>query len=348
MPGPNLAIIYGTRPEYLKLIPLIHKLRAINYPLKVIRVGQHNSIFDGETFDEFIAIEESQLAHNRVTDIASQIFAKLPTVLTDCKEVLVQGDTATVAFSAQVAHILRKRIIHLEAGMRTYNLANPFPEEGFRQMVSRIADVHLCPHEENAAILTAERVQGKIYVVGNTILDLVRSYEIPVTTENVVLITLHRRENWSEFEAWLRELYALAHRHRNYAFIFLAHMNPHLQAMIGDIDSELPHNFTISPPMSHRECVEELSRCAAVITDSGGIQEEANFLGKFIYVPRKQTERSAIPSDRLQLLLRPADLRQVRLPANAQQLQGAPNYTYGHGNSCERICSILASLNGAE
>jgi UDP-N-acetylglucosamine 2-epimerase (non-hydrolysing) len=347
MPVTNLAIIYGTRPEYLKLAVLIHKLRASNYPLKVIRVGQHNSIFDGETFDEFIKIEESLLAHSRVTDIASQIFAKLPAVLTDCQQVLVQGDTATVAFSAQVAHILRKRVIHLEAGMRTYNLANPFPEEGFRQMVSRITDVHLCPHEENAAILTAERVQGQIHVVGNTILDLVRSYEIPITVEPVIIITLHRRENWSEFEAWLRELYTLARRYRNYSFIFLAHMNPTLQAIISEIDSELPHNFTISPPMSHSECVEELSRCAAVITDSGGIQEEANFLGKFIYVLRKQTERSAIPEDRLQLLLRPADVRTINLPTLPLR-QRPQDFTYGCGDSCERICSILTSLNGAE
>jgi UDP-N-acetylglucosamine 2-epimerase (non-hydrolysing) len=305
----HLAIIYGTRPEFLKLTTLIQTLRTANYPLKVIRIEQHNSIFDGEEYDEFIRIEESQLAHNRITDIASQIFAKLPAALTDCNQVLVQGDTATVAFSAQVAHILKKRLIHLEAGMRTYNLENPFPEEGFRQMVSRIADVHLCPHEENAAILTAERVQGQIYVVGNTILDLVKSYEIPIAVEPLILITLHRRENWSQFEVWLRELYRFAQRHRHHSFLFITHMNPNLQALIADMEGDIPRNLTISPPLGHRECIEELSNCQAVITDSGGIQEEANFLGKYIYVLRKQTERSAIPEERMKLLLQPTHRR---------------------------------------
>lgn len=341
----HLAIIYGTRPEFLKLIVLLQTLRLANYPLKVIRIGQHNSIFDGEKYDEFIGIEESQLAHNRITDIASQIFAKLPAALTDCNQVLVQGDTATVAFAAQVAHILRKRLIHLEAGMRTYNLANPFPEEGFRQMVSRIADVHLCPHEENAAILTAERVSGQIYVVGNTILDLVKSYEIPIAVEPLVLITLHRRENWSQFEVWLRELYALARRHRHHSFVFIAHMNPNLQALIADMEGDIPRNFTVSPPLEHRECVEELSSCMAVITDSGGIQEEANFLGKYIYVLRKQTERSAIPGDRMQLLLQPADLRTIALPQVQQQpQQQQQDFSYGRGDSCQQICQILADL----
>ncbi len=346
MPHANLAIIYGTRPEFLKLIVLIQTLRAANFPLKVIRIGQHNSIFDGEVYDEFISIEESQLAHNRITDIASQIFAKLPAVLGDCNKVLVQGDTATVAFAAQVAHILRKRLIHLEAGMRTYNLANPFPEEGFRQMVSRIADVHLCPHEENAAILTAERVQGQIHVVGNTILDLVKSYQIPIAIEPLVVITLHRRENWSQFEVWLRELYAFARRHRHHSFVFIAHMNPNLQALIADMEGDIPRNFTISPPLGHKECIEELSNCMAVITDSGGIQEEANFLGKYIYVLRKQTERSAIPGDRMQLLLQPADLRTVTLPqAQQQQPQSQPqDFSYGRGDSCQQICQILMNM----
>lgn len=328
----KLAIIYGTRPEYLKLIILIKKLRQY---IKVIRIGQHETLFEGEDYDVFIPITAaSQSTLPRLHIIACEIFQKLSPALIDCDRILVQGDTATVVYAALAAFTERKQVIHLEAGLRTYNLENPYPEEGFRQIVSRITDIHLCPHNDNAVILQEEKVSGKIYVVGNTILDLVKSYGFPITNEPHIIITLHRRENWDEFTNWLKALFKLANENPSYTFTFITHMNPLLKDICAQ--NTPPSNFKFIAPLSHKDCIKELSRCSAVITDSGGIQEEANFLGKPIVVLRKITERNSIPADRIHLCMSPNELQ---LPVLTNSL--SQSYVYGDGTSVDKICDIL-------
>ena len=328
----KLAIIYGTRPEYLKLIILIKRLRP---HIKVIRIGQHETLFEGEEYDVFIPLNTPpQSTLPRLHTIASEIFQKLSPALIDCDRILVQGDTATVVYAAIAGFTEHKQVIHLEAGLRTYNLENPYPEEGFRQIVSRITDIHLCPHEDNAMILKDEKVSGKIYVVGNTILDLVKSYNFPITNEPRIIITLHRRENWEEFTNWLKALFNLANENPFYTFTFITHMNPLLKNICAQHTP--PSNFQFIAPLTHKDCIQELSRCAAVITDSGGIQEEANFLGKPIVVLRKITERNSIPADRIHLCASP---NKLQLPVLTNSL--SQSYVYGDGTSVDKICGIL-------
>lgn len=243
-----------------------------------------------------------------------------------------------------------KKIIHLEAGMRTYDLLNPFPEEGYRQMITRLTNIHLCPSviEKNNILkeLISDRFSnGKeniiqnIYIVGNTILDLVKSYNIKTSRENKVLITLHRRENWNLFKNYLIELIKLAINKPTLSFYFILHPNPSFKTIWNDVQNlnNIPDNIFIKPPISHKELIELLSTCNYVITDSGGIQEEANFLGKHIYVFRKQTERSGIKNITLCSLDHVSEIKDTK---HDQEF----SYEYGTGESTIQIINIIKNI----
>ena len=331
----NLAIVYGTRPEFLKLKRLIDVVRGKGFRGKVIKIAQHTHILDDDNYYTD-TLQFDELCNDRIANIGANILQKLPALIADCTHVLAQGDTATVFYSLLCAFQLRKQCIHLEAGMRTYNRAHPFPEEGYRQMISRITDIHLCPSEKEKDILIQEKVGGAIHVVGNTILDLVKSYGFETRHEPVVLITLHRRENWSAFKDYIIALTDLAMANHTTTFHFLTHPNPSFHEIITSVANRIPTNMRIIDSMPHKDLIELLSRCACVITDSGGIQEEANFLGKHMYVLRKITERTAIPPEHITL----CDLRDIPM-IRCDRPNHAAGFEYGDGNSCSVIATIL-------
>ena len=222
------CIIFGTRPEYLKLKGIITELqlRFMNY--KVIYVKQH------ETIDEIMDISFQKLhiektTNNRLVNIGSEILLKLPGFIEDCSHIIIQGDTSTAFYSALLGFQLQKKIIHIEAGLRTYDLNRPFPEEAYRQMISRIASVHFVPHEESCNILHNEKVSGVIQNVGNTIIDLINSYNLQCKMDNIVLITFHRRENWDKIDKLLSGLKKLIKKTPNIKYIWYLHHNPDLQ-----------------------------------------------------------------------------------------------------------------------
>ncbi len=329
----KLCIIYGTRPEFLKLKKLIDTFKENNQIINVIKINQHNNfIEDDNYYNNLLNIED--YSDHRLSNIGASILIKLPKYLNDCTHILTQGDTATVYYSMLVGFQMNKKCIHLEAGMRTYDLGNPYPEEGYRQMISRITDIHLCPSEKEKHNLLNESVKGDIYVVGNTILDLVKSYNIQITRENNILITLHRRENWNNYSKYLINLFALANKYPDIQFTFLSHFNPSLQIILKNIDN-IPENFNIIEPLSHNELILLLSSCLCVITDSGGIQEEANFLGKHTYVLRNITERNSISNSNITL----CDIDNIN---NIDiYKKGIIGLEYGDGNSCKIILKIL-------
>lgn len=327
----KLVIIYGTRPEFLKLKILIDCLKE-KVDLTVVRINQHVIIEDNEYPDIVLPIDD--YCSDRISNIGSNILQKLPEIIKNSTHVLTQGDTATVFYSMLCAFQMKKKCIHLEGGMRTYDLDNPFPEEGYRQMVSRITDIHLCPSEKEKHNLMIEKTKGDFYIVGNTILDLVKNYNIDVTYEKNVIITLHRRENWENFKDTLLELIKLSRKNSNYTFFFLSHPNPSLQKILHDL-TDLSENFIIYKPLPHKNLIELLSSCSIVITDSGGIQEEANFLGKYIYILRKITERNAISPSNMKCI----DINDI---INIDcSIRCVPGYEYGDGNSVEKILKIL-------
>jgi UDP-N-acetylglucosamine 2-epimerase (non-hydrolysing) len=334
----KLVIIYGTRPEFLKLKVLIDTLRQKSINHKVIRINQHIHFSeDNGYYDENIQIND--LTTERLSNIGIGILKALPSFIYDCTHVLSQGDTATVFYSLLCAFQMKKKCIHLEAGMRTYDIYNPYPEEGFRQMISRITDIHLCPSELEMKYLNIENVNGKYYIIGNTILDLVKSYNIPVTYTKTIIITLHRRENWDTFKEYIQEIFLLASKNTEYIFYFFTHPNPSLQTILNELLLIKPSNINIMESVTHYQMIQKLSSCAVVITDSGGIQEEANFLGKHMYVLRKITERASINDERITL----CDLDDIK-NIDCTKQNYSPGYEYGNGQSSIKIYEILESL----
>ena len=330
----NLTIIYGTRPEFLKLKIIIDTLRnKCNF--NVIRVNQHvNLTEDHGYYDTLIDIDE--MCEDRINNIGVNILNKLPQYIKNSTHILAQGDTATCFYAMLTGFQMKKQCIHLEAGMRTYDLDNPYPEEGFRQMISRITNIHLCPSEKEKEYLMEEKVKGEIYVVGNTILDLVKSYDIPITNGNKVLITLHRRENWDNYREYITAIFKLAEKYNHIEFYFLTHPNPSLKKIIDEINDGKINNLKIMDSIPHKELLTMLSACLFVITDSGGIQEEANFLGKHIYMLRKITERNAISKDKLTIV----DQNNI-INIDVGEFKHDRGYEYGNGDTVMKICEVL-------
>ena len=332
----KLGIIYGTRPEYLKLVCLIKKI-----PCKVIRISQHDTIAEKDLiYDELLTIDN--VCENRLDNLGSKILEKLGPLIKDFTHILVQGDTSTVFYSALCAYQNNVKVIHLEAGLRTYDIYKPYPEEGYRQMISRIASIHLCPHRANSNILVREKIDGEIYTVGNTILDLVKSYDLKTTNGKKILITFHRRENVQYLEDFIRNLNTCSDKE----FVWFLHPNKELQTKIKTL---LP-NCEFVEPCGHREFLEYVKDCYCVLTDSGGIQEECAFLGKPCIVLRHFTERDQIPEPYLYVCKPPYNnLKSLVNNIPSQQLD--PCYVYGRGNSVDLIIkklniNMIPSFNG--
>lgn len=338
-----LAVVYGTRPEFLKLKKLIDKLRS---SIVVIKIAQHIVITGDDGYYDHV-IDITELCEDRMSNIAANIMMKLPVLLkmVGCTKLLAQGDTATVFYSLLCAFQMKITCFHLEAGMRTHNLDQPFPEEGYRQMISRITNIHLCPSTIEFNMLEQEHVGGSKYVVGNTILDLVASYDVEIKWTKTVLITLHRREKWDSFTEYIEQLFELAAINSDFTFIFLTHPNPELIKIVDTVKTRKNvQNITVAPPVDHETLIGILAKCACVITDSGGIQEEANFLGKHIYILRDVTERVAINPINMSLV--PLDRICIDINCNVENHGGG--LEYGNGKSIDKICGVLGVGVGVE
>jgi UDP-N-acetylglucosamine 2-epimerase (non-hydrolysing) len=274
----------------------------------------------------------------RLCLLSTEIMSKLDHVLNNTSYLLVQGDTATVFFSALSAFHKRIPIFHLEAGLRTYDLQNPFPEEAYRQMISRIASIHFAPHKDSCTILHNEKVSGIINNVGNTILDLVNSYNLQCKMDNIVLITFHRRENWDKIDNLLLGLKKLIKKTPNIKYIWYLHHNPDLQdkvkKSIKNIDS-----IELREPCTHLDFAKQISICNFLITDSGGVQEEASFLGKHCIVLRASTERTHIPKDYITILEDYTKLDEIYENIPTYNLH--PCNVYGSGDSSKLILDFI-------
>ena len=327
----KILAIYGTRPEYLKIKPVIIKSKGL---IKTCFIKQHTNIIDFGKSDFLIEMENT--CTNRLNSIFSEIFLKAEAYISQFDAILIQGDTATVAASSLVAYHLKKKIIYLESGLRTYDLNNPYPEEGYRQMVSRIADINLCPTKLSAKNLKKEKTNGSIHIVGNTSLDNLIKLKHETTYGDKVLITLHRNENLSILKDWLIAIDEFAKNNKNLQFIFPAHPNPYILEQ-----TKILKNVEVVLPLQHIELLNILKDCRFVISDSGGIQEEASFLNKKIIVCRKTTERpEGINSGHIILCEEPSKFNKI-----AEIIKN--NYSintkcpYGNGKSSKKILRLL-------
>jgi UDP-N-acetylglucosamine 2-epimerase (non-hydrolysing) len=305
----KILVVYGTRPEAIKIAPLIAALNDSAQLQAVVAVtGQHRQMLD-----QVNALFGIVPAHdlNIITDrqqlegITCRALSGVSAVIAEERPdaVLVQGDTTTCFAAALAAFYQKVPVIHLEAGLRTGDAYNPFPEEMNRSMVSRLASLHLAPTETSRHNLVLEGIeQARICVTGNTVIDalleIASRHILPTNPDllrlrgrRTVLITAHRRESWGEPMARAaRAMARLARRFPEVQFLLPAHLNPAVREIL------LPHlqqldNVLITEPLSYSDFVTAMRLCDIVLTDSGGVQEEAPSLGKPVLVMRDTTER---------------------------------------------------------
>lgn len=321
-----LLISYGTRPEYIKVKPIIEQLTV---PVKVLFTGQHLDIAP-QTDCIHLGICEGD---NRLDSIVSSVLNHSE-VFTDVTYVLVQGDT-TSAFAVALAAFHRQiKVIHLEAGLRTWDKNNPYPEETNRQMISAIADIHLCPTHLNAENLAH---YSNVYVLGNTGLDNIDNSNIEYGDE--IIITLHRRENHHRIADWFTVLNQLAQSYPSLTFTIPLHPNPNIQK-----SKYLLTNLNVIQPLPHEQMVERVKKCKLVISDSGGLQEECSFLKKKIIVCRQTTERPETININSYLCPRPELLMDVFKQVVLSPIPEDNTCPYGDGYSSYRVSKLINKL----
>ena len=258
-------------------------MKRQNIPFKTLFTGQHKDLVHKSDYE----LIQFRYGGNRLDDILHNCLDTPNEALRDVTHILVQGDTTSVMGLSIMAMHRKLKIIHLEAGLRSFDFDNPYPEEYNRTIVSRLAHIHLCPTEQNKINLLNEGIKPEsIFVVGNTGLDNLLDYKDKVEYDNKILVTLHRRENLNDLENWFNTINNIAKKYKNYEFILPIHPNPIIR-------EKLPiHNkLNVIDALPHEELLNILVKSRLVITDSGGIQEECSFFNKKCLVCRKTTER---------------------------------------------------------
>ena len=310
----KVMAIFGTRPEAIKLFPVIHALKAHKkIACEVMVSGQHRQMLDqvleisGVIPDYDLDIMQPGQTLDALT---ARLLERIGKVLDTAKpdRVIVQGDTATAMVGALAAYYRKIPVSHVEAGLRSYNIYQPWPEEVNRKIIGNIADQHFAPTSVSAAALKAEAVpEERIYVTGNTVIDalnwitdrILRKPELVnglAELENrfagkkIIGITTHRRENFGDGMADIAAAIAEIAKRADVACIFPVHLNPNVRAVmektLGNID-----NVAMIEPLDYLHFVRLLSISHIMLTDSGGVQEEAPAFGKPVLVMRETTER---------------------------------------------------------
>ncbi len=371
----EILFLIGTRPEAVKAAPVAmvmakhHRLQPV-----IVHSGQHPGMVEqalrpfGLEPDEVVPVRR---ATGGQAELVACLLPELDTLLERRRPaaVVVQGDTTTTLAGALAAFWRGIPVVHLEAGLRTGDLTAPFPEEGNRQMVARIAALHLAPTAEAARALLAESVPAnRIVVTGNTVVDAVKhiaAVGLPPTNPvlakverdldahdgRLVLVTVHRRESWgAPLDEVLRAVRDIAARHRDVRVLLPVHPNPDVRAQVcaalGGVD-----RVAITEPLDYPDLVRALRRSALVVTDSGGIQEEAPSFGVPVLVARDVTERmEAVIAGCAWLVGTDHDLvvdaadrilgENVRVPADRNP--------FGDGRAAARVCTAVDELVRAE
>ena len=345
----KVMLVFGTRPEAIKMCPLVNELKTRNNIQTIVCVtGQHRQMLD-QVLEAFQVIPDYDLSimkdKQTLFDITTNILNRIKSVLDEVKPdiVLVHGDTSTTFVTALACFYLQIPVGHVEAGLRTYNIYSPYPEEFNRQAVSIISQYNFTPTELSKQNLLREGKKSEsIYVTGNTAIDALKTtvkkdYTHPeldwVGDSRLIMITAHRRENLGEpMRHMFRAIRRVMDEHPDVKAIYPIHMNPVVRETANEILGDF-HNF--------------LSRSYLILTDSGGIQEEAPSLGKPVLVMRDTTERpEGIKAGTLKLVGTEEEIiyQNFKLlldnKAEYEKMSKASN-PYGDGFACRRIADIL-------
>ncbi|MGC0274672.1 non-hydrolyzing UDP-N-acetylglucosamine 2-epimerase [Pseudactinotalea sp. Z1739] len=303
--------IYGTRPEAIKVAPVIKAIEgAPKLESITVVTGQHRMMLDqvNEIFDIDPTYDLDVFGVGQTLNLLmAKVFDRLDPILEEVAPdaVVVQGDTSSVAAASIAAFYRRIPVVHLEAGLRSGSIESPFPEEANRRITSQVATLHLAPTATSRANLLREQVDpGSVVVTGNTVIDaLLRAVEaggpfsdpdlarLADSGRQVLLVTTHRRENWGEAMHGVgRALHRLATEFRDYVIVLPVHRNPMVRTAVLPYLAGLS-NVIVTEPLPYGDFTRLLSLSTLVLTDSGGIQEEAPSLGKPVLVLRENTER---------------------------------------------------------
>lgn len=335
----KLLIVFGTRPEWIKIKSLVDILSKQNrIQFKIVATGQHEILKNEKILANYFLQIKDIIIDDRLTNVYISVMDGISNILRNDKSfthVLVQGDTTSAVAAALSAFYNKVKVIHLEAGLRTYDKENPFPEEVNRRLISEIADIHLCPTLESLNNLRSENITKNAYIVGNTALDSLLGYKEKCEYDDIILITMHRRENHDIMDQWFTELNNLAEKYPYYRFIMPIHPNPNVQKY-----KYLLKKIEVVEPLSHENLLNLLIKCKLVITDSGGIQEECSFLNKKCLVCRKTTERPEALGYTSFLVKEPS-LLQLVFEEHINDYVVNQESPYGDGKSAERIMELF-------
>jgi UDP-N-acetylglucosamine 2-epimerase (non-hydrolysing) len=364
----KVMTIFGTRPEGIKMAPIVKVLKQqTDMECVVVNTAQHREMLD-QVLELFNIHPDYDMNLMKENQTPAEITARILTGVTEILErekpdlVLVHGDTATTFASALAAFLKQIPVGHVEAGLRTNNIYSPFPEEANRQLVSRIANIHFSATESNRNFLENENISPSlIHVVGNSVIDaLLTVAEMPLKFDNnlealmkngmkTILVTTHRRENIAELGSVYRAINRIANEFQNVQFVFPVHKNPVIREILFQ-HLEKNDRIHIIEPQSYEVFAHLMKSSFFILTDSGGIQEEAPALGKPVLVVRKDTERSeGVESGTLRIC--GTDEERVyeemkELLVNTErykQMSNAKN-PYGNGDTSERIIKIIRNF----
>lgn len=378
----TIMLVFGTRPEAIKMCPLVKEFQKHTDEFKTIVcvTGQHRemldqvlTIFDVQPDYDLNIMKQGQ----DLTDVTARVLTGMRDVFKECKPdvVLVHGDTTTSTAAALAAFYAQIPVGHVEAGLRTHNIYSPWPEEMNRQITGRIAEYNFSPTPLSEKNLLEEKAHGKVYVTGNTVIDalhmvvdklkndaslakeqdailLQAGYDIARLNngKKLVLITGHRRENFGDgFIRMVTAMKDLSEKYPDVDFVYPMHLNPNVRKPIHEVFGEdlTRPNFFFIEPLQYLEFVHLMSKANIVLTDSGGIQEEAPGLGKPVLVMRDTTERpEALASGTVHLV--GTDYNKIMnevctlLDDNVayEKMSKAVN-PYGDGKACSRIIDVL-------
>lgn len=372
----KILLVFGTRPEAIKMAPLVKEFQKHpeKFETKVCVTGQHRQMLD-QVLDVFEIRPDYDLnimAPNQdLYDITSKVLLGLRDVIKDCTPeiVFVHGDTTTSMAAALAAFYQQVKVAHIEAGLRTHNLLSPWPEEMNRQVTDRICDYYFAPTPMSKANLIKENIdESKIYVTGNTVIDaLLMAVDIiqtkpgleaeiqntikekgyQLSNRKYVLVTGHRRENFGDgFLNICKAIKEIATKHPEIDIVYPVHLNPNVQKPVYELLSGLDNVYLISP-LDYLPFIYLMQHSYIILTDSGGVQEEAPSLGKPVLVMRNTTERpeavdagtvKLVGTDYNAIVSGVLELLNNRDVYNKMSQAHNP---YGDGKSCEKVIREL-------
>lgn len=370
----KVLVVFGTRPEAIKMAPLVHTLKADQrFDCKVCVTGQHREMLD-QVLQLFEIVPEFDLnimqPGQTLTNVTCRILEGLEPILKSFKPdvVLVHGDTATTFAASLAAYYQQIAVGHVEAGLRTGNIYSPWPEEANRKLTGALTTYHFAPTETSKQNLLAENYAAPtIYVTGNTVIDALfwvkakieqnaalhqsLAQLFPMLTEQrkLILVTGHRRESFGDgFERICQALLNTAQQHPDCDILYPVHLNPNVQEPVNRLLKAVP-NIHLIEPQQYLPFVYLMNRAHIILTDSGGIQEEAPSLGKPVLVMRETTERpEVVTAGTVKLVgtdvaLICNELNALLTDEVAYNRMSKAHNPYGDGQACQRIADALAA-----